>query len=58
MLRKYTFYPGDIILHQQFSDPFQFTGTNTEILEQVREVRGQLLQWLLKTFQTVKDNHD
>ena len=52
------FYPGDIILHQQFPDPSQFTGDDHEILEQVREVRDQIQQWLIETFKTGKDNLD
>lgn len=47
------FYPGDIILHQQFADPSQFTGTETEILEKVREVGDQIQKWLLNTFQNI-----
>jgi len=52
------FYPGDIILHQQFPDPSQFTGDDDEILEKVRVVRDQIHQWLIETFKTGKDNHD
>ena len=48
------FYPGDVILHQQFPDPSQFAGNDHEILEKVREVRDQIQRWLLKTFKNRK----
>ena len=44
------FYPGDVILHQQFPDPSRFTGNDHEILEKVREVRDQIQRWLVQTF--------
>lgn len=52
------FYPGKVILHQQFPDPSQFTGDDQEIINKVREVRDQIQQWLIKTFKTGKDNLD
>lgn len=52
------FYPGDIILHQQFPNPSQFTGNDREIVKQVRQVQDQIQQWLIETFKTGKDNLD
>jgi arsenate reductase len=48
------FYPGEVVLHQQFPDPSQFTGNDHEILEKVREVRDQIQRWLLQTFKNRK----
>ncbi|HWR31733.1 MAG TPA: arsenate reductase ArsC [Negativicutes bacterium] len=37
-------------LHQAFPDPSTFTGTDEEIIEQVRQVRDQIRDWLVETF--------
>ncbi|VBB08823.1 pancreatic ribonuclease [Lucifera butyrica] len=37
-------------LHQSFSDPSAFTGTDEEIMNGVNEVREQIKNWIIKTF--------
>ena len=37
-------------IHQSFADPSTFTGTDDEIMEQVRQVRDQIRTWIIKTF--------
>jgi arsenate reductase len=44
------FFPGDIILHQSFEDPSQFTGDEETILANVRTVREQIKTWIITTF--------
>ena len=44
------FFPGEIILHKDFKDPSAFKGTESEILEKVREVRDEIKDWIDKTF--------
>lgn len=45
------FFPGGKIkLHQSFLDPAAFTGTDEEIMTNVRVVRDQIKAWLLQTF--------
>ena len=44
-------FPGaKTTLHQSFPDPSTFTGTDEEIMEQVRQVRDQIKIWLVQTF--------
>lgn len=38
------------VIHQSFSDPSQFTGTEAEILEQVAVVRDEIRTWIEETF--------
>lgn len=38
------------VLHQSFSDPSQFTGTEDEILKQVGVVRNQIQAWIEENF--------
>jgi len=44
------FFPGERILHKDFKDPSEFKGTESEILEKVREVRDEIKDWIEKTF--------
>ena len=44
------FFPGEMILHKGFDDPSEFTGTEDEILEEVRRVRDEIKRWIEKTF--------
>jgi len=44
------FFPGEIILHEGFDDPSEFTGTEDEILAEVRRVRDEIKGWIEKTF--------
>jgi arsenate reductase len=44
------FFPGDIVLHQRFEDPSQFTGDEETILANVRTVRDQIKTWITATF--------
>jgi len=44
------FFPGEIILHKDFKDPSEFKGTESKILEKVREVRDEIKDWIEKTF--------
>jgi arsenate reductase len=44
------FFPGKTILHQSFSDPSTFTGSEDEILTNVRCVRDDIKSWIAETF--------
>ena len=44
------FFPGEIILHQSFDDPSEFTGSEEKIMERVRRVRTDIKAWIEKTF--------
>jgi arsenate reductase len=44
------FFPGKIILHKGFDDPSPFTGTEEEILKQVKRVRDEIKKWITDTF--------
>ena len=44
------FFPGKIILHKGFDDPSSFTGTEEEILKQVKRVRDEIKKWIADTF--------
>lgn len=38
------------IIHQSFPDPGNFTGTDQEIMEQVRAVRDEIIRWIDERF--------
>ncbi len=44
------FFPGRIILHKGFDNPSSFTGTEEEILDQIRHVRDDIKNWIADTF--------
>lgn len=44
------FFPGKTILHKGFDDPSSFTGTEEEILDQIRRVRDEIRNWIADTF--------
>ncbi len=44
------FTGGKTYIHKSFQDPSVFQGTEEEILEQVREVRDGVKDWIGKTF--------
>jgi len=44
------FFPGETILHKGFDDPSEFTGSEDEILAEVRRVRDEIKGWIEKTF--------
>lgn len=45
------FFPGaKTYIHKGFQDPSQFSGTEEEILAQVRKVRDAIRRWIVKTF--------
>lgn len=44
------FFPGEIILHQSFDDPSEFTGPEEKIVDRVRQVRDDIKEWIEKTF--------
>ncbi len=45
------FFPNGLkYLHKSFTDPSQFTGTDTEIMESFRIVREQIKDWIEKLF--------
>jgi len=44
------FFPGETILHRGFDDPSEFTGTEDEILAEIRRVRDEIKGWIEKTF--------
>jgi len=52
------FFPGaKTYIHKGFQDPSPFTGTEEEILEQIRNVRDEIRSWIVKTFGP-GDKHD
>lgn len=44
------FFPGKEVIHQAFEDPNGFTGSEEEILKDVRRVREEIKDWIKKTF--------
>jgi arsenate reductase len=44
------FFPGEKILHKGFEDPSEFTGSEEEILKQVKRVRDGVREWIKETF--------
>jgi arsenate reductase len=44
------FFPGEKEIHKSFPDPSEFKGTEAEILEKVRAVRGEIRDWIEQTF--------
>jgi len=44
------FFPGEKVLHKNFADPSEFEGTDEEILQQVRQVRDEIKEWIEETF--------
>jgi arsenate reductase len=45
------FFPGNKVMHKSFADPSKFTGTEEQIMQQVRKVRDEIKEWIMKTFQ-------
>lgn len=45
------FFPGKKVMHKSFVDPSKFTGTEEQIMQQVRKVRDEIKEWIMKTFQ-------
>jgi arsenate reductase len=45
------FFPGKKVIHKSFTDPSSATGTEEEILEQTRQVRDEIREWIELTFQ-------
>ena len=44
------FFPGEKEIHKSFPDPSEFRGTDAEIMEKVRAVRGEIRDWVKRTF--------
>ncbi len=44
------FFPGKKVLHRSFPDPSTFTGSEDQILEEVRQVRDEIKTWIERTF--------
>ncbi|MEJ2243327.1 MAG: arsenate reductase ArsC [Candidatus Bathyarchaeota archaeon] len=45
------FFPGKKVMHKSFTDPSKFTGTEEQIMQQVRQARDEIKEWVTKTFQ-------
>ena len=46
------YFPGGkVMLHESFSDPSAFTGTDDEIMIGVRMVRDEIKNWIIRTFE-------
>lgn len=45
------FFPGKNVIHKSFSDPSKLQGTEEQILQQVRQIRDEIRDWIEKTFQ-------
>ncbi|MFH0748822.1 MAG: arsenate reductase ArsC [Candidatus Bathyarchaeota archaeon] len=43
-------FPGVIFIHKEFSDPSKFSGTEDEIIAQLRLVRNEIQTWLTEIF--------
>lgn len=50
------FFPGRQNLHKNFQDPSQIKGSEDEILEEVRHIRDEIMDWILETFYTKPKN--
>jgi arsenate reductase len=44
------FFPGKTIIHKSFEDPSEFTGSEEEILKQVRKVRDTVKEGIKERF--------
>ena len=44
------FFPGKTILHKSFRDPAAFKGTEESILQEFRQVRDKIADWIENTF--------
>ena len=44
------FFPGKNILHKSFRDPSAFKGTEESILQDFRQVRDKIAEWITNTF--------
>src|SRR4030066_437681 len=44
------FFPGEKQIHRSFPDPSSFSGTEEEILVEVRAVRDEIKEWIDTTF--------
>jgi arsenate reductase len=44
------FFPGKNILHKSFRDPSAFKGTEESILQDFRQVRDKIAEWIENTF--------
>ncbi len=45
------FFPGaKTYIHKGFPDPSEFTGSEEEILEQIRRIRDEIKTWIVETF--------
>jgi arsenate reductase len=44
------FFPGEIEIDKSFPDPSAFTGTEEEIMRNVRVVRDEMKNWVASTF--------
>jgi len=49
-LEECPFFPGEIEMDRSFPDPSAFTGTEEEILRNVRIVRDEIRNWVENTF--------
>lgn len=45
------FFPAEKVIHKSFADPSKFKGTEEQIMQQVRQVRQEIKEWVTKTFQ-------
>lgn len=45
------FFPGEKVLHHSFTDPSTFKGSEDKILEEVRQVRDKIKNWIERTFE-------
>ena len=45
------FFPGKKVIHKSFTDPSKFQGTEQQILQQTRQVRDEIREWIEKTLQ-------
>lgn len=44
------FFPGEKVLHHNFTDPSTFKGSEYKILNDVRRVRDEIQKWIKRTF--------
>ena len=43
-------FPGDELIHHYFKDPSSLTGSQEDVLRQVREIRNEIKHWVIKYF--------
>jgi arsenate reductase len=46
------FFPGKKVLHKNFQDPSLIQGSKEERVERIKQIRDNIMDWILETFYT------